>query len=118
MAQILLADDDKGTRDLVARALQTDGHSVVATEDGSEALAALEQRSFELLVADVQMPGVDGIELATRALASHPKIKIVLMSGYAEILEKARALEAKGARLVTKPFSIEKIRAEVRAGLG
>lgn len=119
MARILLADDDKGTRDLVRRALEMDGHSVVMAEDGNEALAALEAGGFELLVADVQMPGLDGIELAKRAVAKFKGIRLVLMSGYTEILDNARSLEAgHGARLVTKPFAIERIRAEARAALG
>ena len=118
MARILLADDDKGTRDLVRRALVMDGHDVVMAEDGSEALAALGPGGFDLLVADVQMPGLDGIELAKRAVQLFPRIRLVLMSGYTEILETARGLEAdQGARLVTKPFAIERIRAEVRAAL-
>ncbi len=119
MARILLADDDKGTRDLVRRALEMDGHSVVMAEDGNEALVALTPGGFELLVADVQMPGLDGIELAKRAAALYPTIRLVLMSGYPDVLEKARGLEAdRGARLLTKPFAIERIRAEVRAALG
>ncbi len=118
MARILLADDDKGTRDLVRRALEMDGHAVVMSEDGTEALIALAPGGFDLLVADVQMPGLDGIELAKRAAAQFPRIRLVLMSGYPDVLEKARELEAdRGARLLTKPFTIERIRSEVRAAL-
>lgn len=119
MARIILADDDKGTRDLVRRALEMDGHSVVMAEDGNEALGLLSPGGFELLVADVQMPGLDGIELARQAVARFPAMRLVLMSGYPDVLEKARSLESNhGARLVTKPFAIERIRAEVRAALG
>lgn len=118
MARILLADDDKGARDLVRRALETEGHTVVMAEDGSEAFAALLAGSFEVLVADVQMPGLDGITLAGKALAARPGIRLVLMSGYADVLERARGLEAHGARLLVKPFSIESIRSEVKAVLG
>jgi len=117
MARILLADDDKGSLDLVRRALQLDGHVVVTAEDGSEALALLQPGGFELLVADVQMPGLDGIELARRALADAPSMRVVLMSAYPDGLEQGRSLQANGARLVTKPFAIDHIRAEVRAAL-
>jgi CheY-like chemotaxis protein len=118
MARILLADDDKGSLDLVRRALELDGHAVVTAEDGSEALGLLQPGGFDLLVADVQMPGLDGIELARRAVDLLPSIRLVLMSGYSDVLEQARSLQAKGARLVTKPFAIDRIRAEVRAALG
>lgn len=113
MARILLADDDKGSLDLVRRALQLDGHAVTVAEDGSEALALLEPGGFDMLVADVQMPGLDGIELAGRARERLPSIRLVLMSAYPEGLERGRHLT--GVRLVTKPFAIDKIRAEVRA---
>ncbi len=117
MARILLADDDKGSLDLVRRALQLEGHTVVTAEDGSEALALVEPGGFDLLVTDVQMPGLDGIELAHRASARYPALRLVLMSAYPDGLDHAAALAAKGARLVTKPFTIDRIRAEVRAAL-
>lgn len=117
MARILLADDDKGSLELVRRALEMDGHSVTVAEDGNEALAKLEPGGFDLLVADVQMPGIDGIELAHKARGRFPDIHLVLMSGYADVLVKARSLADNGARLMTKPFSIEQIRSEVRAAL-
>ena len=117
MARILLADDDKGSLDLVRRALELEGHTVVTAEDGSEALALVEPGGFDLLVTDVQMPGLDGIELARRASARYPAMRLVLMSAYPDGLDMASALAFKGARLVTKPFTIDRIRAEVRAAL-
>jgi two-component system, cell cycle response regulator CpdR len=117
MARILLADDDQGSLDLVRRALELEGHTVVTAEDGSEALALVQSGGFDLLVSDVQMPGLDGIELAKRALARFPSIRLVLMSAYPDGLESAATLQAGGARLVTKPFAIDRIRAEVRAAL-
>lgn len=118
MARILLADDDKGTRDLVSRALVMDGHTVTAREDGNEALAAFESDSFDVLVADVQMPGMDGIELARRVLAKAPATRLVLMSGYADVLATAGGLGARSIRLLTKPFTIDQIRGEVKSLLG
>lgn len=117
MARILLADDDKGSLDLVRRALELDGHKVVTADDGSEALSLVQTGQFDLLVSDVQMPGLDGIELAKRSLARFPSIRLVLMSAYPDGLESATGLKAAGARLVTKPFAIDRIRAEVRAAL-
>ena len=119
MARILLADDDKGTLDLVRRALELDGHTVTTCDDGTDALAQLKSASiFDVLVSDVQMPGLDGVTLAGEALALHPGIRLVLMSAYAEVLDTARGLGAGSIRLLTKPFPIERVRAEVRAALG
>lgn len=118
MARILLADDDRGSLDFVRRALEMDGHAVVATLDGNEALEKLKtDGTFDILVTDVHMPGLDGITLAQKAASMAPTIRLVLMSGFADVLDQARDLEARGARLLAKPFPIERIRAEVRAAL-
>ncbi|MGE5511752.1 MAG: response regulator [Bacteroidota bacterium] len=119
MARILLADDDQGSLDFVRRALEMDGHVVIATQDGNEALEQLKSGgSFDVLVSDVNMPGLNGIALAEKAADMGSSIKLVLMSGFADVLDKAKGLEARGARLVLKPFPIDRIRAEVRAVLG
>jgi CheY-like chemotaxis protein len=117
MARILLADDDGATRDLVRRALATDGHSVTSTQDGSEALEKLQEApdGFDLLITDVQMPGLDGIALAEKGLAGCRQLRIILMSGFAD--ELGRADHLKVSRVLTKPFSLEQIRAAVKAAL-
>jgi CheY-like chemotaxis protein len=115
MARILLADDDAATRDLVQRALATDGHAVVPTQDGAEALEKLQGGdAFDLLISDVQMPGVDGIELVGKAVAVAPRLRVVLMSGFAGELGRAEHLKANIARVITKPFTLEQMRAVVR----
>lgn len=115
MAHILLADDDSATRDLVRRALESDGHELTVTEDGAEALEALtSEASFDALVSDVHMPGLDGISLARHALASRPGLALLLMSGFAEELERAKALAAPRLGVLMKPFTLEQIRAAVR----
>jgi CheY-like chemotaxis protein len=116
MAKILLADDDAATRDLVKRALATDGHEVVITQDGGEALEKLQSggESIDLLITDVQMPALDGVALAEKGLAKHPRLRVVLMSGFADELGRADHLKGKIARVVTKPFTLEQVRAVVR----
>jgi DNA-binding response OmpR family regulator len=119
MARILLADDDDATRDLVRRALETDGHAVHVTEDGSAALDALMGTTspFDLLITDVQMPSLDGISLVERAVAHTPGLRIILMSGFPEQLGRAASLGARRLEIVTKPFTLEQIRARVRTSL-
>lgn len=117
MARILLADDDKATRDLVKRALESDGHTVEITQDGSEALDKLKRGSglIDVLVSDVHMPGMDGIGLAARATTASPNLRILLMSGFPEELERAKSLKATRVDVLTKPFTLEQVRAAVRA---
>jgi two-component system, cell cycle response regulator CpdR len=119
MARILLADDDAATRDLVTRALATDGHNVEATQDGTEALEKLQAAptAYDLLITDVQMPGLDGIALAEQGLAGSPRLRIVLMSGFADELGRAGQLKSKVSSVLTKPFTLEQIKSAVKAAL-
>jgi CheY-like chemotaxis protein len=119
MARILLADDDAATRDLVQRALAMDGHAVTLTQDGAEALEKLQHApgSIDLLISDVQMPGLDGIALAEQALAAQATLRVILMSGFADELGRAEHLKGKVARVLSKPVTLEQIRTAVKAAL-
>jgi CheY-like chemotaxis protein len=119
MARILLADDDAATRDLVKRALEGDGHTVQVTQDGSEALDRVKAaQPFDLLVSDVEMPLLDGVKLAERASALQPGLRILLMSGFAEQLERAKTLKGPHVAAISKPFTLDQVRATVRKLLG
>lgn len=119
MARILLADDDVATRDIVRRALEAEGHSVAVCEDGAAALDALKSspQSFELMITDVEMPSLDGISLIAQAMAHAPALRVILMSGYPDQLARAANLKPRVLRLVSKPFTLEHMRGEVRAAL-
>ncbi len=113
MARILVADDDSVTLDLIKRALEGDGHEVITVGDGSEACQRLEDGEvFDLIVTDVDMPELDGIALAERAIALRPDQRIIIMSVIADELTRGRQLEGGRVRIVTKPVTLEKIRGE------
>lgn len=120
MATILLAEDDTTERGLMARGLAGDGHAVVEAENGQIALQHLTATpgKFAVLVTDVDMPELDGIELARRALAAAPGLKVLLITGYAGATDRAGDVLAKGARILVKPVQLDKVRAEVRALVG
>ncbi len=119
MARILLADDDAATLDLVRRALELDGHTVTTADDGTDAAAKIAGGgAFDVIVTDIQMPGMDGISLAKSVLAANPRLKVVLISAHAEVLDQARNLDPVAVRLLAKPFTIEQVRGIVRAALG
>ena len=119
MARILLAEDEEALRAFIARALVQDGHEVVATADGGEALDVLtrEQGRFDLLLTDIRMPVMDGIALALAAARDHPELMILLMTGYADQRERASGLEALIHDVITKPFSLGTIRSAVNEAL-
>ena len=92
---------------------------MVSTNDGGEALDQLGDAgaAFDLLVTDVQMPVLDGISLAERALSANPGLRILFMSGYASEIDRARGLGGTNISYLVKPFTLEQIRAAVRSAL-
>lgn len=117
MARILITEDEDSLRAFVARALRLDGHETVEAADGAEGLEALRGGRFDLLLSDIRMPVMDGIELAHKAAASQPGLKILLMTGYAEQRERADDLMEKIVDVVSKPFSLPDIRTAVAKAL-
>jgi CheY-like chemotaxis protein len=119
VSRILLAEDEEALRAFVARALVQDGHEVVATADGGEALDVLtrEQGKFDLLLTDIRMPLMDGIALALAAARDYPDLTILLMTGYADQRERAHGLDALIHDVIAKPFSLADIRKTVAEAL-
>jgi two-component system, cell cycle response regulator CpdR len=119
MARILLAEDEQQSRDLVRRALEGDGHAVTVMASGIEALDRLTSgpADFDVLVSDINMPGLDGVELAGQALRVCPGLALVLMSGFVEQLERSKSLATTRIAVVAKPFTLEQMRATVRSVL-
>lgn len=110
MAIILLAEDDTALRTFLQNALRRAGHVVTACADGEEALAAVERGPYELLVADIVMPGLDGIELAQRAGAKLPNMKILFITGFAAVAMHARKLGGnRDAKILSKPFHLKEL---------
>ncbi|HEY6335429.1 MAG TPA: response regulator [Alphaproteobacteria bacterium] len=117
MARILIAEDDRAVREFVSRALEHRGHSVHAVEDGLAAVERLNVEAFDLLVSDIVMPGMDGIALALKAGRDWPRMRILLMTGFAHERQRAHNLEALGQRVVSKPFTLQEICGAVEATL-
>ncbi len=119
MARILVAEDEDALRGLIRRALAGAGHTVDVAADGAEALAMMgsAEPAFDVLLADIKMPVMDGIALALAAARDHPSTAILLMTGYADQRERAHGLDALVRRVIAKPFTAAEIVAEVAAAL-
>ena len=119
MARILIAEDEDDVRSLIARALPQCGHDVMTARDGAEALETLarEQGAFELLLADIRMPVMDGIALALATARDYPAVTILLMTAYADQRERARGLNRLIHDVITKPFTLAAIPAAVTDAL-
>jgi len=118
MARILVAEDDDAIRGLVVRALEQDGHQAIAACNGEQAFGKLSlDAGFELLLSDVKMPVMNGIDLAMAAARQDPELVILLMTGFADQREHAHDLDALVHDVIAKPFSVDQIRGAVSEAL-
>jgi two-component system, cell cycle response regulator CpdR len=119
MKRILVVEDDASVRTFTARALSVDGHQVEMAEDGMEGLEIITRDAggFDLILSDIRMPAMDGIEMAKEATASFPSLRILLMTGFADQRERASDLEQVVIDVVDKPFTLADIRSAVSRAL-
>jgi two-component system cell cycle response regulator CpdR len=117
MLRILLAEDDDAMRNYLARALENAGYEVVAVDRGTAAVPLLEREHFDLLLSDIVMPEMDGIELAQRCAETSPHTKVIFITGFAAVTLKA-GREAPQAKVLSKPFHLKDLVLEVERVFG
>lgn len=114
MAKILIAEDDSSMRGFLQLALKKAGHEVTVAEDGTEALDILKRRQdFNLLLADIVMPGMDGIELSQRATDMAPDMKVMFITGFAAVAMSNQSQEPHNARVLSKPFHLKELVSQI-----
>jgi two-component system cell cycle response regulator CpdR len=113
MARILLAEDDDSLRTFLAAALNKAGHVVADFPDGEQALEALMGMAFDLLLTDIVMPGIDGVELARKAAEVDPAMKIVFITGFAAVALNPANQAPGNAKILSKPFHLRELVHEV-----
>ena len=112
MIRILLAEDDEAMRTYLARALEKAGFSVVSVGSGVEAMPFIKTEIFDLLVSDIVMPEMDGIELARRCGELSPTTKVMFITGFAAVSMRANQA-APEARMLSKPFHLRDLVGEI-----
>ena len=112
MIRILLAEDDDSMRVYLKRALERTGYGVTAVDRGTTALDLLKQESFDLLLTDIVMPELDGIELAQRASAIYPMMRVMFITGFAAVTLQNGAMPPE-AKVLSKPFHLRDLVLEV-----
>ena len=113
MQRILLAEDDESMRGFLERALMRAGYDVVSFANGEDAYARLKEEPFTLLLTDIVMPKMDGIELARRASEIDPDLKIMFITGFAAVVLNSDNQPPKDARVLSKPFHLKDLVKEV-----
>jgi two-component system cell cycle response regulator CpdR len=111
--RILLAEDDESMRGFLERALVKAGYEVIAFANGKEAHERLKEEPFSLLLTDIVMPQMDGIELARRASELDPELKIMFITGFAAVTLNTNSHALKDARVLSKPFHLKDLVREI-----
>ncbi len=111
--RILLAEDDGDLRGFLVKALARAGYQVVAVADGMAAYERLREEPFTLLLTDIVMPEMNGIELARRAVRLDPDLKVMFITGFAAVALDADERAPRGAKVLSKPFHLRDLVREV-----
>ena len=114
--RILLVDDEQPIQTLLSFPLQRDGYEVVQASDGREALTRFAEQAFDLVVLDVMMPRMDGLEVCRR-LRARSSVPIIMLTAKSEEIDKVLGLELGADDYITKPFSMREFRSRVKAAL-
>jgi DNA-binding response OmpR family regulator len=115
-ARILLVDDEQSVQTLLTYPLRKDGYDVVAAHDGREALDRFAEQRFDLVVLDLMLPKLDGIEVCRR-MRSRSQVPIIMLTAKGDEIDKVLGLEMGADDYITKPFSVREFRSRVRAAL-
>jgi two-component system, cell cycle response regulator CpdR len=111
--KILLAEDDETMRNFLMRSLEKAGYDVVTVAHGIEALPHLASGQFDLLLTDIVMPGMDGIELARRATKMYTDLPVMFITGFAAVAMDRSTERPKNSKLLQKPFHLKDLVDEV-----
>jgi len=113
MANILLAEDDESLRTFLTRSLERVGHKVQSVGDGFEALPHIANDAFDILVTDIVMPGMDGLELARRASVEMPGLRVIFITGFAAVALNNQSPQQSDAKILSKPFHLNTLVEEI-----
>ncbi len=113
MVRILLAEDDHDLRKFLRKALERAGHEVFDFGDGEAAWEALRELDVDLLLTDIVMPLMDGIELARKAAAARPGLRIMFITGFAAVALTPEREAPANAAVLSKPFHLRQLVSEV-----
>src|SRR5579884_4158139 len=115
-ARILLVDDEQSIQTLLSYPLRRDGYEVVQATDGHEALERFDEQPFDLVVLDLMLPKVDGLEVCRR-LRGRSSVPIIMLTARSDEIDKVVGLELGADDYITKPFSLREFSSRIKAAL-
>ncbi len=119
MANILVVDDEEGIRSFLTEVLEGEGHEVDEAPDGDSALRTLRARAYDLLITDIRMPGIDGMELLRRVRQERPSVRVVLLTAHGTVASAVEAMKVGAFDYLEKPLeSPSQVRAMAARAVG
>lgn len=116
-ANILVIDDEETMRDSCLQTLSRNGNRVAVAEDALTGLAMLEKESFDLVILDLKMPGINGMEVLKKLNEEHPKLAVVIITGYATVESVIEGMRTGAYDFIPKPFTPESLLMSVKRAL-
>ena len=113
--RLLVVEDESDLATALGKELTRDGYAVDLAEDGEEALFLIEINNYDLVVLDLNLPELDGLEVLARLRADHPLAKVLILTARTEVEDRVRGLDMGAHDYLTKPFYLKELKARVRA---
>ena len=117
MSNILIVDDEQSYRQLLSLVFEGDGHSIRTASNGREAIALLQREAADVIISDVKMPDIDGIEMLRAVRETHPDLGVILMTAFASVETAREAFKLGADDFIQKPFDVEELKLIVRKTL-
>src|SRR5512143_444342 len=112
--KILVADDEEITLKHLTYALEKDGYDVTAVKNGLDALKKIEADEFDVLIADIKMPGMDGIAVLSEVKDKYPAIDVIIITGFGSIESAVNAMSKGATDYITKPFNLDELDLKIK----
>ncbi len=107
---ILVVDDEEGLRDALSKIFEDEGYTVCCAEDGEQALEMLQRTHIDLILTDMRMPGMSGIDLLKKVREVHENLGVIILTGYGEIESYIEAMSFGAMEYVSKPFKVNELK--------
>jgi|Deesub1362A_J573_1020465.scaffolds.fasta_scaffold00105_76 DNA-binding NtrC family response regulator len=117
MAEILVVDDDPQMRDDIAEMLRSEGYNITTASSGEEALEFIRERDFDVVLTDLMMPGISGMDVLREVMKIKPKTRVIVITAFATIESAVEAMKIGASDYISKPFKLNEVQVAVRRAL-